>query len=176
MDQLWEKGTLLENFGEARSHFLTAVPELKDLFSKMASRCREIGSRAVENILSLCGEAGISEEERQELVRPLKEWTKRLEETPFDLSGHRLTIQSLWSGEHDIQSLEERLRRSVEAAIAKQRGESAPGERPKRRLRVREIPEIPSVIRNTDDLSRTLQAIEQAVNTALQGNMEVELG
>jgi hypothetical protein len=176
LDKLWEEGTLLENFGEARAHFLSAVPELKDLFNNLAKRCREIGNRAIENILSLCAEAGIPEEESREFVQPLKEWAKRLDGIAFDLRGQRHTIQSLWSGEKDIQALEERIREIVEEAISRRKGKPIPSEPQKRRLRVRDIPEIPQVIRNIDDLTRALHAIELAVKTALQENIEVELG
>lgn len=176
LDKLWEEGTLLENFGSARAHFLEAVPEVMEIFRNLATRCRETGTIAIENILSLCAEAGVSEQECQELVQPLLSWVERLEGVSFDLRGQRLTIQSLWSGEQDIRALEDRVRRTVEAAVAKQKGAAASGERPKRRIRLREIPAMPPVIRNVDDLSQALRVLEQAVRSALEENLEVELG
>ena len=98
-----------------------------------------------------------------------------MESAEFNLHNDRVTIQSLWTGVADIEVLEDRIRREIEAIAAKREGKKPPKKKPRRRLRLRDIPDVPRVIRNEDDLGKALKGIENTVKDALDKDQEVAL-
>jgi hypothetical protein len=47
-------------------------------------------------------------------------------------------------------------------------------EKQRKRIRLRELPDVPKVIRNEDDLSKTLTGIKKVVENALKDGQDVE--
>ena len=76
----------------------------------------------------------------------------------------------------DVETLEDRIREEIETLTIKKKGEKPTRTKPRKQLRLRDIPDMPRVIRNEDDLGKTLKGIENAVKDALKDNQEIELG
>ncbi|GEM_PF-4462630 len=86
-----------------------------------------------------------------------------------------MTIQSLWTGVSDIEAIEDRIRKEIETIAIKKKGKKPREKKPVKRLRLRELPNVPRVIRNEEDLDKTLKGIENDVKDALNNNQEIEL-
>jgi len=167
--------TLLERFSEATTHVLQAIPELKVKFNELKERTLETISKAIDGILAFGKQEGLQEKEISKYLSQLQNRKETIESAEFGLYNEHITIQSLWTGASDVEAIEDRIRREIEAEALKKKGKKLPKEKLRKRLRLRELKEVPRVIRNEEDLSKALKGIENAVKDALNNNQEVEL-
>jgi len=175
LEQRFSEKNLLERFSEATTHILQAIPELKEKFNELKKKTLEAISKVFESLSAFGKEEGLKEEEIAKCLSPLQNRREALESAEFNLHNDRVTIQSLWTGVADVEVLEDRIRREIEAIAAKREGKKPPKKKPRRRLRLRDIPGVPRVIRNEDDLGKALKGIENTVKDALDKDQEVAL-
>lgn len=172
LEQAWREKTLLKRFPEASTLLLQAEPELREKFDKLKSGCIDAIIRGIEQLSSFAKHEGLSEEEFTEHLKPLQNKKESRETAHFDLQGEELTIQSLWGDVPEIEALEDQTHRTIEHILIEKKGVK---QRKRKRLRVRELREVPRVIRNEEDLDKTLSSIEKAVKDVLKQDTEVEL-
>jgi len=175
LEHRWSEKNLLERFSEATTHILQTIPELKGKFNELKKKTLKALSRVFESLSAFGKEEGLKEEEIAKCLSPLQNRREALESVEFNLHNDRVTIQSLWTGVSDVESLEDRIRREIDAIAIKKKGKKPPNSKAVKRIRLRELPDVPRVIRNEDDLDRTLKSIEKTVKDALKDNQEVEL-
>jgi len=174
-EQRWNGQNLLERFSEATTHILQANPEIKGKFNELKKKTLDTLSRAVESLSVFGKEEGLKEEEISKCLSPLQNRREILESAELNLYEDRMTIQNLWTGVADAEAMEDRIRREIEAIAIEKKGKKLPEGKVVQRIRLRELPAVPRVIRNDDDLRKTLKGIETAVKDALEDNKEVEL-
>jgi len=174
-EQRWNGQNLLERFSEATTHILQANPEIKGKFNELKKKTLDTLSRAVESLSVFGKEEGLKEEEISKCLSPLQNRRETLESAELNLYEDRMTIQNLWTGVADAEAMEDRIRREIEAIAIEKKGKKLPEGKVVQRIRLRELPAVPRVIRNEDDLRKTLKGIETAVKDALEDNKEVEL-
>ena len=175
LDLRWSEKNLLERFSEATTHILQAVPELKGKFNELKKKTLEAISRAVESLSTFGKQEGLQEEEIVKCLSQLQKRRDALESVEFNLHDDRVTIQSFWTGVSDIEAIEDRIRREIEAIATKKKGEKPPKGKPVKRIRLRELPDVPRVIRSEDDLGKALRSIEKAAKEALKEGKDIEL-
>jgi len=175
LEQRWSEKNLLERFSEATTNILQAIPELKEKFDELKKQTLEAISRAFEPLSAFGKEEGLKEEEIARCLFPLQNRREALESAEFNLHNDRVTFQSLWTGVSDVEAMEDRIRREIEVIAIRKKGKKPPKGRAVKRIRLRELPDVPRVIRNEDDLDRALKSIEKTVKDALEDNQEVEL-
>jgi hypothetical protein len=175
LEKRWTEKNLLERFSEAFSLLLQAIPELQKKFDDLKKKCIEAIAKAIERLLSFGRQEGLGEGDFKECLNPLQNKKETIEKAYFELTNEEVTIQSLWTGVSEIEAIEDRIRQDIEALAIKKKGKKPPEEKPRKRIRLREIPDVPKVIRDEGDLSKTLTGIDKAVKDALKDNQEVEL-
>ncbi len=175
LEKRWVEKNLLERFSEAVSLLLQAIPELEKKFDDLKNRCIEAINKATERLLSFGKQEGLTESDFKECLSPLQNKKETLKEAYFELTNEEVTIQGLWTGVSEIEAIEDRIRQEIEALAIKKKGRKPSEEKPRKRIRLRELPDVPKVIRNEDDLKKTLTGIDKAVKEVLKDNQEVEL-
>jgi hypothetical protein len=173
--QRWNEQNLLERFSEAKTLFLQAIPEVQKQFDELKQKTLEALFRAVESLSALGKQEGLREEKISYCLSPLQDKIKILESCEFDLYDDHMTIQSLWTGVADAEAMDDRIRRKIEAIVLEEKGKKLPEGKELKRIRLRELSNVPRVIRNEDDLDKTLRGIETAVKDGLEDDKEVEL-
>lgn len=175
LEKAYTEGNLLGRFPEAVTLVLQSIPELREKFNQLKNRSIDRISKAIESLTLFGKQAGLSGEDFDRSLLPLRKKKETLEEAEFDLHNTGITVQSLWTTISEIEATEYRIRQEIENIAIKKKGVEPPAKKPRRRIRVRELPGIPTVIRDENDLGKTLNRIEIAVQDALQENQEVEL-
>jgi hypothetical protein len=175
LEKRWSEKNLLERFSEAVSLLLQAIPELQKKFDDLKKKCIEVIAKAIERLLSFGKQEGLAEGDFKECLNPLQNKKETLEKAYFELTNEEVTIQSLWTGVSEIEGIEDRIRQNIEALAIKKKGKKPPEEKPRKRIRLRELPDVPKVIRNEDDLGKTLNGIKNAVQNVLKEGKDVEL-
>jgi hypothetical protein len=175
LEKRWVEKNLLERFSEALSLLLQAIPELQKKFDELKNRCIESNAKAIERLLSFGKQEGLTEHEVKECLTPIENRKVALQKAYFELTNEEVTIQSLWTWTSEIEDIEDSIRQQIEALAIKKKGKKPPEEKPRKRIRLRELPDVPKVIRNEDDLEKTLTGIDKAVKEVLNDNQEVEL-
>jgi len=174
-EKRWLEKNLLERFSEAVSLLLQAIPELQKKFGDLEEKCIEAFAKAIERLSSFGKQEGLSEEDIKECLTPIQNKRRTLEKAYFDLTNEEVTIQSLWTGISEIEAIEDRIRQEIEALAIKKKGKKPPEVKPRKRIRLRELPDVPKLIRNEDDLGKTLTGIKNAVQNELKEGKDVEL-
>jgi len=175
LEQRWKEKNLLKRFSEATTHILQAIPELKAKFNELKKKALESLSMAFESLSAFSKEEGLKEDEIAKCLSPLQNRRQALESAEFSLHNDHVTIQSLWTSISDVEAMEDRIKREIEEIAIKKKGKKPPKAKPVKRIRLRELPDVPRVIRNEDELSKALRGIENAVKNALDKDQEVEL-
>ena len=175
LEKRWAEKNLLERFSEAVSLLLQAIPELQKKFGDLKNKCIEAIIKAVERLSSFGRQEELGEGDFKECLSALQNKKETLEKAYFELTNEEVTIQSLWTGISEIEAIEDRIREDIEALAIKKKGKKPPEGKPRKRIRLRELSDVPKVIRNEDDLSKTLTGIDKVVKDALKDNQEVEL-
>jgi hypothetical protein len=171
----WREKNLLERFSEATIHILKTIPELKQKFDELKRKTLEALSNTLESLSAFGKEEGLKEEELTKCLSALQHKRDVLEYAEFSLQNDRVTIPSLWSGVSEVEAMGNQIRREIEAEAFKKRGKKPPEGKVIKRIRLREFPDIPRIIRNEDDLNKVLKSIEKCVKDALDHNQEVAL-
>ncbi len=175
IEKRWAEKNLLERFSEAVSLLLQAIPELQKTFEDLKGKCIEAITKAIERLSSFGKQEGLSEGEIKECLTPIQNKKEILDKAYFELANEEVTIQTLWTGVSEIEAIEDRIRQEIESLAIKKKGKRPPEVKPRKRIRIRELPDVPKVIRDEGDLSKTLTGIDKAVKEALKDNQEVEL-
>jgi len=175
LEQRWSEKTLLERFSEATTHILQAVPELRGKFNELKKKTLEAISRAIDGLSTFGKQEGLQEEEIVRCLSQLQNRKETIESAEFNLHDDRITIQSLWTGVADAEAMEDCIRREIEIIAIEKKGKRPPEKKSVKRLRLRELPDVPRVIRSEEDLGKTIKGIENAVREVLNNNQEVEL-
>jgi hypothetical protein len=175
LEKRWTEKNLLERFSEAVSLLLQAIPELQKKFDDLKKKCIETITKAIERLLSFGKQEGLAEGDFKECLSPFHNKKETIEKAYFELTNEEVTIQSLWTGVSEIEAIEDRIRQDIEALAIKKKGKKPPEEKPRKRIRLRELPDVPKVIRNEGDLGKTLTGIKNAVQNGLKEGKDVEL-
>jgi len=172
LEKAWKDKTLIDRFPEAKTVFLQASPEIKGKFEELKKKNLDHLRSARDRLLNLIKQEGFEEKQFLDFFEPLEKKTKMLKESQFDLASGSPAFQGLWFGTHEIDDLEDKIRFNIAAKISEIKRKP---KKERKRLRFRDIPNIPRVISDEKELDTALSGIGEAIKSELDEDREVEL-